>query len=260
MNYKTAFFMAWGNFLSIPCPSKKWNPEERDLMLVFLPVIGLVIGVLWCLIWVLLKKLGISFYIDAAILTLYPFVVSGLMHLDGFMDCCDAILSRKPLAERQRILKDSSVGAFSVVSVLMLFMMLYSAMCARLQSDSSGFMAVPWDFMVLLWIPAVTRALSARAVLIKKSIGHSQYQDLPKGKKKKYGRVCLAMAVFVQVIPLLIILKNPSDLFGTGKWLLLQNFLLIFVVVNVVHYVALKFCTKQLGGMSGDISGFAITV
>lgn len=260
MKYRTAFFMAWGNFLSIPCPSKKWDQEERGLMLVFLPIIGLVIGMLWCLIWIILNYLEISFYIGAAVLTAYPFVISGLMHLDGFMDCCDAILSRKPLAEKQRILKDSSVGAFSVISVVMLFMMFYGSMCAQLQHGGGAIMANQLDFMVLLFVPVATRALSSRAVLIRNPIGHSQYTDLQKEKKKKYGNLCLSIAVLVQLLPMFIIFQNPNDIFGANKWFLLQSFFAVFLIVNVVHFMALRFCKEQLGGMSGDVSGFAITV
>lgn len=34
------------------------------------------------------------------------------------MDCCDAILSRRDLRERQRILKDSTCGAFRVIALV----------------------------------------------------------------------------------------------------------------------------------------------
>ena len=31
MKYVTAFFMAWGNFLKIPCPVKKWDEKLNKL-------------------------------------------------------------------------------------------------------------------------------------------------------------------------------------------------------------------------------------
>ena len=44
MRYITAFFMAWGNFLVIPCPCKLWDSRLNRLMLAFLPEIGALIG------------------------------------------------------------------------------------------------------------------------------------------------------------------------------------------------------------------------
>ena len=43
MRYITAFFMAWGNFLVIPCPCKLWDSRLNRLMLAFLPEIGALI-------------------------------------------------------------------------------------------------------------------------------------------------------------------------------------------------------------------------
>ena len=40
--------------------------------------------------------------------------------LDGFMDCTDSIMSRRDLEERQRIMKDPTVGSFAVVMVCFL--------------------------------------------------------------------------------------------------------------------------------------------
>ena len=55
--------------------------------------------------------------LTAAVMTVYPFLISGCIHLDGFMDVNDAVMSRRPLEDRQRILKDSHVGSCAVICV-----------------------------------------------------------------------------------------------------------------------------------------------
>ena len=41
----TAFFMAWGMFLSIPCPAKIWDEKARPWQLVYLPLgLSVVLG------------------------------------------------------------------------------------------------------------------------------------------------------------------------------------------------------------------------
>lgn len=48
-------------------------------------------------------------------------IITGMLHLDGFMDVCDAILSRRSKEEKLRILKDSATGAFAVIPLVILF-------------------------------------------------------------------------------------------------------------------------------------------
>ena len=45
-----AFFMAWGMFCAIPCPYRKWDETARGWMLVYLPVVGLILGGIWALL------------------------------------------------------------------------------------------------------------------------------------------------------------------------------------------------------------------
>ena len=104
MKFVIGFFMAWGNFITLPCPYKRWDGSLKNMMLGFLPSVGAVVGLLWmALLWVV-WQLGLPLLIASLVMIFYIFAVCGFMHLDGFMDCNDAILSRRPLEERQRIL------------------------------------------------------------------------------------------------------------------------------------------------------------
>ena len=127
-NQLTALMMAWGTYLAIPCPKKVWDDAMRPWQIVWLPVIGLIVGVIWAVCAGLLVHWGFTGLLAAALLTAVPFLVTGFFHLDGFLDCCDAILSRRDLATRQKILKDSRVGAFAVVCAILLFLFSFAAM------------------------------------------------------------------------------------------------------------------------------------
>ena len=124
----TALMMAWGTYLAIPCPYKVWDDALRPWQIVCLPPVGLVVGGIWALCAGIFAKLGFTGFLAAAILAAVPFLVTGFFHLDGFLDCCDAILSRRDLATRQKILKDSRVGAFAVVSAVLLFLLSFAAL------------------------------------------------------------------------------------------------------------------------------------
>ena len=62
----TALFMAWGNFTVIPCPYKHWDSRLNHRMLMFLPVIGAVIGMVWIACLTLLRWIGIPVLLLAA--------------------------------------------------------------------------------------------------------------------------------------------------------------------------------------------------
>lgn len=257
MRYKTAFFMAWGNFFAVPCPCKLWDNELRRLQLIFFPVIGLIMGLIWySLCWVMFQ-LGLPIPIQAGLLMAYPFLISGFIHLDGFMDCNDAILSRRDMEERQRILKDSHVGSFAVIAVCLLFIMFYSCMWAALnQGMMKGSIQ---DFGTLILIPFVSRACSARSVLANQPIGHSQYvESYNKTVNKKYIMVLNLMLLVALLLPIMYQVGLFFGTAGTNDSYIVSC--LSVVAVMVVSFTSTAYGRKQLGGMSGDIAGYGLTL
>jgi len=234
MKYITAFFMAWGNFFAVPCPCKLWDNNLRRLQLIFFPFIGILMGILWYFLFVIMNYTGIPIQLQAALLTIYPFLISGFIHLDGFMDCCDAILSRRELEERQRILKDSHVGAFAVISVVLLFLMMYSAMWALLEQNS--------------------------------------YFSLYASVNRKYERILLCIIGAVIILALLtghftIIHEFGSYLLPISDWshkyFVIGEFYTMGIaaaITGMVHFIMMRNGRNQLGGMSGDIAGYALTI
>ena len=186
------FFMAWGMFLAIPCPRKIWSEGARQKMLVCMPLVGLLAGGVWAGAWLLLR--GAPGPVRAAVCAAVPWLVTGFMHLDGYMDVCDAVLSRRDLATRQRILKDSHCGAFAVICMVLLAMGQWSLFLA----------AEDVSWLALLLIPAATRACAGLAVLGLRPMGTSQYAAMGPARGG-YGAglwVLLALSVGLPLWPL----------------------------------------------------------
>ena len=93
--------------MAIPCPLRRWNEKAREKMLVCLPLVGLAVGGIWLGLYLLMRHAAIG-GLYAFLMAALPWLVTGFMHLDGYMDVCDAVLSRRELATRQRILKEPS--------------------------------------------------------------------------------------------------------------------------------------------------------
>jgi adenosylcobinamide-GDP ribazoletransferase len=74
--------------------------------------------------------------------------ITGGLHLDGFIDCCDGLLVAQPAGRRLEIMKDSRVGAFGVLGAFCLLLVKFSALAALAPPERA-----PW----LLLVPAVSR-------------------------------------------------------------------------------------------------------
>lgn len=250
MRYITAFFMAWGNFFYVPCPVKLWDNNLRRLQLAFFPLIGMMIGLLWCALFFIFAELRLPAAVAIFVLSMYPYKISGFIHLDGFMDCSDAILSRRDLEERQRILKDSHVGAFAVINVGMLFVASYAAMNGIVSKFYVQDLSM-YNLMPLLIIPVVSRAYSALAVLEYKPIELSQYAQSFEAKPNYKYRLCI---LSLCVIPLLVMLRFKPSFYS-----FLGICAVVFTVV-IVHVFVANYARRELGGMNGDIAGYALTI
>ena len=208
------FFMTWGMFLSIPCPVRIWDEKARGKMMVCLPLVGAVVGGLWALAAWLLGRIDCPAPVQALVLAAVPWLTTGFLHLDGYMDVCDAVLSRRDLATRLKILKDSHCGAFAVIALGLLFLAQWSVF----------FTAGTVALLPLGMIPVATRACAGLAVV---SL-----------------RPMVAMILLAVGLPII-------RLGGAGCAPL---------AAAVGYGLAAWYGFRQLDGMSGDISGFALTL
>ena len=255
MRFIQGFFMSFGMFCAIPCPYRPWNEKARNLMVSFLPVVGLVIGILWYLLYLAVEKLGLPLQLQTACLMLYPFLVTGFIHLDGYMDTSDAILSRRPLEEKLRILKDPHTGAFAVISLAVLFIICFASVLAVLENihfETALGMQETNPIFSLILIPAITRCCSALVVLKGKPLSHSQYggefhQD------KKIGE-----AIFILIVGLLCFTAAIAAGFREKGFS--YAIIAVLLVAVLTYIVSILYAKKQLGGVSGDLAGYAMTL
>lgn len=287
-DFFTALMMAWGNFLSLPCPKKVWDTKLRKEMLTMLPLIGLLAGFLSFLLSYLLCRLMVPISVSSFFMTLYTFGISGFMHADGFMDCCDAILSRRDIAERQRILKDSKVGAFAVISMILMALGTFAAFFAIQERLLSYSVAISYTVaarllpiaaaLPLVMIPVISRATAGSCVLGMAPLKTSQYAESEtEGSNKAHGSyekanrekesainnskyintILIGVLLIFFVVTLALILLALKISFATARMLLVQ-LLIPTVITLLATRIFAGLARKNLGGMSGDIAGFSI--
>ena len=230
--YLHAFSMCQSMFCAIPAP-QLWNEQAKEKMLLFLPMVGLEIGALWAVLAWLCSLLNLPVFVAGLILCAYPYIVTGFLHLDGFMDVTDAVKSWRDLERRREILKDSHVGSFAVIGIVLLVLAQF-ALFASVSAEA--------DVRILIFIPAVSRCCSSLAVTGLKPISTSQYADQKKPK--------------VHLIILAVLLCS----FLVAGFLLCGKYGFALAGCLIGYGFALLRAYRSLDGMNGDISGYALTI
>lgn len=236
----TSFFMAWQMFLWIPCPSHKWDDSKRKEMLLWYPVTALINGGLWYLIYYLFTSVGRGIGpVAAAVLAVFPWLVTGFMQLDGYMDCADAALYFGKREKKLEILKDSHVGSFAVISTAVLAILQYAAFM------QIGVIALSLkEALALVFIPALTRCLVVESIFMLKPLPTSSYAGL-----------CADIKVIFRIIPILMVVSVLAAVYFLCGW----KVFCALLIGTFVEDLIILYLRKNLGGISGDISGAAVT-
>ena len=204
------------------------------------PVVGLLLGVVLAGAD-LLMHWGYPLFTDvyrpfppllsAAILTVLLVALTRALHLDGFMDCCDALLGGFNRERRLEILRDSHVGAFAVTGVVSLLLIKVAAIMALPPSGR-------------MWVLLVFPCLSRWGMLLLLELFHyARRQGIGIPFQPKGGRGQLLAGLAVAVIAT-VVLTGPGGL-------------VLLVAATAAALGLGAWASKLLGGVTGDVYGAA---
>lgn len=129
--------IAFSMYSRIPVPGGEWDKEDMKYSIGLFPLVGAAIGGL-CAGWLIWTQqfMGIAgasvstgefgpsrtafFIVRTLVACILPVVVTGGIHLDGFMDTSDAIRSWGDRGKKLQILSDPHIGAFAVIDLMVL--------------------------------------------------------------------------------------------------------------------------------------------
>lgn len=197
------------------------------------PAVGLALGAIlaaldWGLRW--LWPAGVA----AALLLLAWVVLTGALHLDGFVDCCDGLLAPVSRERRLEILRDVHVGAFGLVGAVLLLLLKYTALVA---------MPAPFRLPGLLLIPVLGRWAMSGAVLLWPYARPSG--GLGRLAQTGAGRSQLAVATLTTLLAV-----------GLAWWAGLGwAALALLALTAAVVLIAARWVQARIGGLTGDVYG-----
>ncbi len=202
------------------------------------PVVGLLLGLILAAIDLLLHS-GYPLFtqeyrpfppmLSAAILTVASVAITRGLHLDGFMDCCDALLGGFDQERRLAILRDSHVGAFAVAGVVSLLLIKVAAI-----------MALPP--VGRLWALLVFPCLSRWAMLmVLELFPYVRRQGIGTPFLPQGGRWQMLAGLAVALLAT-VALTGPAGL-------------ALMAAASAVAWGVGAWASKLLGGVTGDVYG-----
>ncbi|MDC7277970.1 adenosylcobinamide-GDP ribazoletransferase [Butyrivibrio fibrisolvens] len=228
--------VAFSMYSRIPMPRFDWDSKDMEYHLIFFPFIGAVIGgvmFLWWKMYYLFPPMGgIPF---SAIAIVIPIVITGGFHVDGFMDTSDALASWGDKEKRLEILKDSHVGAFAIIRLLTLGLILFSAI--YMMDDSA---ILTWCFSFF-----AARCISGICVVAsKKAKNDGILSTSAKNAKDKVVIICLALEFII------------CNLFAGLMFQWYWTASLFALAIVLVYYIYVAY--SKFGGITGDLAGWFV--
>lgn len=237
-NLFKGFIMDITMFTIIPMPYKVWEDSAVCHMMKLYPLIGLIAGLINYLVYLIASYFNLPLIIITALTMIAPFIITGMLHLDGFMDVSDALLSRRDRKEKIRILKDPNTGAFSVISLGILFILNFSSVYAIIEGNK--------NIIGIIIIPIISRALMGYMLLKKDTMKESSLGSYFKTGTGKVDIVVILSFLIMALVGLVYLLGI--------KGLILGGFIILSALISVNKSI------KEFGGMSGDIAGYGLVI
>jgi adenosylcobinamide-GDP ribazoletransferase len=230
------FFTAIPIHLELPMD----KPHLKSAVQAF-PLLGLLQGGIYAgLFYLLLEYTPFSNLAAAFMLWLMSILLTGGIHLDGWMDASDGYFSYKDQEKRLEVMNDPRTGAFGVISIIVLlstrFLFIYE-ITVNIHAAS---------FLLIAVIPLFSKSVMGLLLLTVKS-----------AKKEGLGALFQSAA-------------SPRDLWTYPVYII--GFLAIVILFDggfyylsillVAAILILLFCRRKaikwFGGITGDILGAAV--
>ena len=232
-----SLIVAFAMYSKIPMPNIEWSKENMKYPLCFFPLVGAVIGAILCGWRIAYPYLCNGNFLPAVVFVIVPVIVSGGIHVVGFIDTVDAICSHKPMERKLEILKDTHTGAFAIIMTIAYFLIALGVW-SEMPIDAVPVLAVGF---------VMSRALSGLAIVL---FPHAKTSKLlaifADGANKKI--VGFTMAVYLIVCSVLMCYLQP--LYGS------IGILGAALSFGYYYYTA----KKHFGGITGDVAGYFVQV
>jgi adenosylcobinamide-GDP ribazoletransferase len=194
------------------------------------PLVGLLHGAVAALLALLLLAFGLPAPLTAGLTLVALVMMSGALHEDGLADCADGFWGGWERARRLEIMKDSHIGAYGVIALVLSLLLRWGALSALF---SGGWVVAP-----LLAVGALSRA--PMAVLMSR-LENARGEGLSGHVGRPDTRTALAAVALSLLLAVLLL----------GPWATLIS----SALVALAAFTCARVASTKIGGQTGDVLG-----
>ncbi|MFJ8642486.1 adenosylcobinamide-GDP ribazoletransferase [Streptomyces sp. NPDC093610] len=232
---------AFGTLTAIPVRVSRWDRATARAGMLCAPLAGLAVGLLAAVPGVLLLWGGAGSLVAAVASAALPAALTRGLHLDGLADTADGLGSAKPAEDALRIMKQSDIGPFGVITLLFV---LLAQVAALFELYGRG-----WADGALGTVAAAVIARLALTLASRRGVPPARPEGLGAavaGTVPPLGAAAVAGAV-------LVCGAAAGALVG-GYGGALQHALAALAGLGAAQ-VMLRHCVRRFGGVTGDVFG-----
>ncbi|MCH8474130.1 MAG: adenosylcobinamide-GDP ribazoletransferase [Opitutales bacterium] len=227
-------------YTRIPCPY--WVGHDlADLNKAtrYFPLIGWLVGgfsfaVFWLSVLFLPLPLAVVLSLAAGVW------ITGAFHEDGFADSVDGFGGGWTKEKILEIMKDSRIGAFGVIALVLLFLLKYEALSGLLvlvQREGPGIV-----FLIFVAYHSLSR-LGATNLVFTSVYSREDAQSKAKPIAQSWGRAEVVGAYLTGVFPLAVLALFFPVMLG------------VLLPLGILVWAVRRYCIAKLGGYTGDVLG-----
>ena len=233
MNVIRSMIMALSMYTKLPMPKVEWKDENMKYAMCFFPLAGLLVALATYLVGIGCHAMGFQRIFQCIAMTITPILMTGGIHMDGYMDTLDGLGSYGDTEKKLTIMKDPNTGAFAVIGYGVYLLAMVACFYELPQKD----------YILLFFVFIFSRILSGFSVATfpcSKNSGLLFLFAQSAQKKIVAGILCIQAVLLVVA----------------GIWVggvLIGVAFLVGVLVFIYYWAMSK---KQFGGISGDVAGY----
>jgi adenosylcobinamide-GDP ribazoletransferase len=231
---------AFGTLSLLPVEVRRWDRDAARGGMLWAPLVGAVLGVCAALLGLLLLFLGAGPLLAAVATAAVPAVLTRGLHLDGLADTADGLGSGKPAEDALRIMKQSDIGPFGVITLLFVLFAQVAAL-SELYGDS-------WARGALATVVSAVAARLALTLAARAGVPAAR----PEGLGAAVAGVVPVRGALLVGLGVALAAAGAAAAGGTDD--AVRTAVAVLAALALAELL-LRHCTRRFGGVTGDVFG-----
>lgn len=231
---------AFGTLTVLPVAVSRWDREAARTGMLCASVAGLVVGLCAAVAGGLFLLLGAGPLLAAVATAAVPAVLTRGLHLDGLADTADGLGSGKPAVDALRVMKQSDIGPFGVITLLFV---LLAQVAALSQAYGASWTGGAYAALVSATVARLVLTLGARA-------------GVPAARPDGLGAAVAGTVPLRGALLVVAVVTAGGALLGAhdGAYGVVRGALAVLFACAAAELL-LRHCVRRFGGVTGDVFG-----